>query len=214
MNEVFQVIYEKSFLPGYAPPTTSNTSPILPIPTAPAASFDPSPIRNGTFQITPQSRKRSYNDANETRQGYDAHYGSGDRNLKQTRRGGSAGLGNRGNFNSTQPPSFSAYAPTGQGQLPGSQTNVGFNPNDTMAAMMAMQAMGIPLPPVPGTETQRSHGPPHSSGKNRINARCRDYDMKGICLRGVACPFNHGNNSVVVPSHSEGKICRINTNVL
>lgn len=29
-------------------------------------------------------------------------------------------------------------------------------------------------------------------------ARCRDYDEKGFCMRGELCPFDHGNDPVVV----------------
>ena len=89
-----------------------------------------------------------------------------------------------------------------------------FAPNDAMAAVMAMQAMGLPL--LPGM--QGASSPPNGrrdsgglsfpqlsgTGKNRIDARCRDYDTKGFCLRGIACPFNHGDNSVVVPGQSQG----------
>ena len=84
------------------------------------------------------------------------------------------------------------------------------DPNDPFTAIVALQALGVPIPPPPsGTlggsqqERQGSHGTP-LVGKNRIDARCRDYDTKGFCLRGVACPFNHGDNQVVVPGQPEG----------
>ncbi|KAL9973174.1 hypothetical protein ACROYT_G019591 [Oculina patagonica] len=32
----------------------------------------------------------------------------------------------------------------------------------------------------------------------RIKSRCRDYDEKGFCMRGELCPFDHGNDPVVV----------------
>ena len=83
-----------------------------------------------------------------------------------------------------------------------------FNPNDALAAMMTMQAMGMPMPPLPGAGSPPAASGPGMlpGGKNRINARCRDYDTKGFCLRGIACPFNHGDNSMIVPGQSEGKI--------
>jgi hypothetical protein len=33
--------------------------------------------------------------------------------------------------------------------------------------------------------------------------RCRDYDTKGFCVRGSACPFDHGNDHLVAPTGDE-----------
>ena len=33
--------------------------------------------------------------------------------------------------------------------------------------------------------------------------RCRDYDTKGFCVRGSACPFDHGNDHLVAPAEDE-----------
>ena len=183
----------------------------MPIPTAPTTTFNLSPTRNGSFQVNSQSRKRSYNDANETRQGYDPHYRNGDRTIKQTRHGGGGFGFGRGNFNGGQQHTFPGAPPSGSGQMagmPGLPPAMPLNPNETVAAMMAMQAMGIPIPPLPGGGPQR--GPVQDSlqggGKNKVDARCRDYDTKGICLRGQACPFKHGDNSVVIPGPSEGNL--------
>lgn len=33
--------------------------------------------------------------------------------------------------------------------------------------------------------------------------RCRDYDTKGFCVRGAACPYDHGNDHLVAPGESE-----------
>ena len=76
-----------------------------------------------------------------------------------------------------------------------------------MAAIMAMQAMGLPplpgMPPFPSSTSpppvpQYGQGSPGQSVKNKINSRCRDYDTKGICTRGANCPFIH-ENSIVMP---------------
>ncbi|RDD41079.1 RNA-binding protein 26 [Trichoplax sp. H2] len=32
----------------------------------------------------------------------------------------------------------------------------------------------------------------------KIQQRCRDYDEKGFCVRGETCPYDHGNDAVVV----------------
>ena len=88
---------------------------------------------------------------------------------------------------------------------------------DTISQFLALgQAMGFPpIPGVPAAGSPPNAGPspgqgaaqrPSSAGKTRIDARCRDYDTKGFCLRGVSCPFSHGDNQVVIPSQSQGML--------
>lgn len=66
-----------------------------------------------------------------------------------------------------------------------------FDPNNPMASMLAMQAMGFPMPDIPGMPPQNQNG--------RGRPRCRDYDTKGFCARGNACRFEHGAGSIYVP---------------
>ena len=60
-----------------------------------------------------------------------------------------------------------------------------FDPKDPTAAIMAMQAFmqtfGMPL----------------------FGQRCHDYDTKGYCTKGAACPFQHGEDRIVAPDGSE-----------
>ncbi|KAF9972312.1 hypothetical protein BGZ73_004589 [Actinomortierella ambigua] len=35
-------------------------------------------------------------------------------------------------------------------------------------------------------------------GQERRRPRCRDYDQKGYCMRGDQCPFDHGDDRIVV----------------
>ncbi len=91
-----------------------------------------------------------------------------------------------------------------------------FDPNDPVMAMMTLQAMGLPplpgippVPPVPRATSYPGYGEQRSPGsdppmKNKIGARCRDYDTKGFCARGNLCPFEHGNDHIVVSSQ-DGK---------
>ena len=86
------------------------------------------------------------------------------------------------------------------------------DPNDSVAAIIALQALGMPLPALPGAGSPPSFAQagiqsnaPAARGKNRIDARCRDYDTKGFCMRGIACPFNHGTNQIIVPGQNEGE---------
>ena len=60
-----------------------------------------------------------------------------------------------------------------------------FDPNDPIAAMMAMQAF------------MQTFGMP------AIGQRCREYDTKGFCARGVACPFQHGDDNFSAPPGPE-----------
>lgn len=73
-----------------------------------------------------------------------------------------------------------------------------FDPSNPMSALLAMQAMmnmpGMPTMPsnADGTSTAQGNG-----------QRCQDYDQKGFCALGAACPFEHGNDHLVVPSAAE-----------
>ncbi|KAK3075381.1 hypothetical protein LTR53_001386, partial [Teratosphaeriaceae sp. CCFEE 6253] len=72
-----------------------------------------------------------------------------------------------------------------------------FDPNDPLAAMMAMgQAMGF-LPPTPDFGLQ------NGLDATRAADRCRDYDTKGFCVRGASCPYEHDDNTVIVAQQSD-----------
>ena len=188
VNEIFKVLHNKSYVPGYTYPSNKVSS---------ASAVSPSSTGISAFkgeQAKNRARKRSYNDSQEDPRGQDAHYKHGDRQVKSTRRGGihSGGYGGFGaNGSNAGSTPFNPRMP-----IPPSMP---FDPNDPMAAMLAMQAMGLPLPgagSLPGFAVgANGHGP----GKSKINARCRDYDTKGICTRGVNCPFDHGLNQIIIP---------------
>ena len=217
-------IRTKAYIPGYVPPH------ILPAVTAPfSAPSGPSSYGSlgarGGFEGGGLSRKRSYNDRQEDRGGYDPHYGRGDRQMKQMRRGnmsngrGGAPYGRHGG-DFQVPNNMPAIPPPSASPFPGMSMpppGMPFDPNDPIGAILAMQAMGFPplgipdlsqagsppgmLPAVGGASTSQPLG-----GKTKINARCRDYDTKGFCARGNACPFDHGNNRIVVPGAQEGSL--------
>ena len=215
VDELFAVINAKSYVPGYVPPQTKPlASPSFQAPPATSATF-PAPNAT-TFNGPPQqARKRSYNESNDG--GNSGGYGGGDRQIKQMRRssgrGGRddaySGRGGRGGYHpppvahNGSPPMLSGFP----SNMPLPPPPPGASFDDPMAAIMAMQAMG--LPPLPGMPALPPSGspppvPPYGQGlpgtqaKNKINARCRDYDTKGICTRGVNCPFIH-ENSIVMP---------------
>jgi len=207
VQDVFDAIAYKSYLPGAPqPPVRRSSGPFAP-PTGPSA-----PIYNGLSSLPgvpgaplgPQngSRKRSYNDRGDgdaqdrgfqpggdpngrsfkqPRRGnmMGGHMGRGDFN-NMNGRGGFQGRGGPMNLQGPNPPRFMPTMPiTPQGMPP-------LDPSDPIASILAMQqlqqAMGLPpLPPMPTKQ------------------RCRNYDEKGFCARGHTCKYEHGQDSVFVP---------------
>lgn len=91
------------------------------------------------------------------------------------------------------------------------------DPNNPLSAIMAMQAMGFP--PLPGFPPLAPAGSPtsasHVTGANasqrepppkRVGERCKDYDTKGFCALGSACPYEHGSDLIVIPGQSDGML--------
>ncbi|KAF7697440.1 hypothetical protein HF521_005858 [Silurus meridionalis] len=49
------------------------------------------------------------------------------------------------------------------------------------------------------TENWTAYYSNHGDGKiGTLKHRCRDYDEKGFCVRGDLCPFDHGNDPLIV----------------
>lgn len=209
-------------MPGYVPlQSAPPVNPSFPVSSTPTTIQLQDPTRNVGSGELPQSRKRSYHDRPEESAGGDPHYGRGDRQLKQMRRGGGGKMGrvdmfgSRGGRGGFQPSGSAANIPQGPAMsfpsLPIPPPGLPFDPNDPIAAMIAMQAMGLPsfpgmppLPqPAPPSRYDRFEAQGHSAldisinGKGKI--RCRDYDTKGYCARGNSCPYEHGNDHLIVP---------------
>ncbi|XP_027129372.1 RNA-binding protein 27 isoform X1 [Larimichthys crocea] len=49
-----------------------------------------------------------------------------------------------------------------------------------------------------GSQRQDGVGKPFSNKGASLKQRCRDYDEKGFCVRGDLCPFDHGNDPLIV----------------
>lgn len=89
----------------------------------------------------------------------------------------------------------------------------GFDQNDPMAAMLALQSMGFPqMPglalPIPGVAGQPQAGDQAA----KSDQPCPFYETNGICYMGAACPYKHGQDPVVVPPKDDGKwrcFCRV-----
>jgi hypothetical protein len=82
------------------------------------------------------------------------------------------------------------------------------DPNNPMATIIAMQAMGLPfpaMPPYPQAASPVGQAGSTMSGfppPAKRNQRCRDYDTKGFCARGNACLYEHGTDSIFVPPNA------------
>lgn len=217
VRDVFDAIHHKSYLPGGAPPRRPSM-PFAP-PSGPSA-----PSYGNLGMAAPQgpqngSRKRSYHERGDGDPQDRGFHPGGDQNgrtYKQPRRGGN-GMGRggenynsspgRGGFGAGRPPpmNFQTIPQQGFPSMPGMPSPPpgmpSFDPNNPMAALLAMQAMGFPVPGMPGFPTPTSpmgRGTP-GPGKPPKKARCKDYDTKGFCARGNTCPYEHGEHSIWVP---------------
>ncbi|PBP28829.1 RNA recognition domain-containing protein [Diplocarpon rosae] len=217
VQDVFDAIQYKSYLPG-APPIRKRSVPFAP-PSGPSAlsahSYGnlgmgvPNGPQNG-------SRKRSFNE----RGGGDLQdrgYMPGDSNgraFKQVRRGGQVrggfeGFnpnGGRGGFAGGRPPPMNLQGMPSNGfsSMPGMPSPPPgmppMDPNNPMAAILAMHAMGFPVPGMSDVSQVTSPGLPLPSQK----PRCRDFDQKGFCARGNQCHFEHGEHKIWVPPPAHG----------
>ncbi|KAJ4308798.1 hypothetical protein N0V94_009206 [Neodidymelliopsis sp. IMI 364377] len=120
-----------------------------------------------------RSRKRKQNERDT----------SNDRPVKQAaHRGGKSGRG--GGLNAQAPafapmPNMPPFNPT-FGEIPP------FDPGNPMAFLAMAAAFGVNLPGMPPMPT---FNPQNIESRNE---RCVDYDTKGFCAAGSACPFQHG----------------------
>ena len=222
MNSVFLAIHTEAYKPGYVPTQTlALKSPGSVTPSGPTSAYPQTGARGAYSEGLSQSRKRSYNERMEDESASDPHHGRSERHIKQVRRGsgrvdrgGTFGRpGSRGGLHSSGSPNGrSTQNPLGFPTMPTPPPSLPFDPNDPMMAMMTLQAMG--LPPLPGMPSvpplplptaftpfvERQPSVSDQPIRNKIDARCRDYDTKGFCARGNLCPFEHGNDHIVVPS--------------
>ncbi|CAO3579035.1 unnamed protein product [Absidia cylindrospora] len=50
-------------------------------------------------------------------------------------------------------------------------------------------------------------------GDRKVRKRCFDYDRKGYCMRGDFCPYEHGEDHLVMETNGNGTAEPLNTNV-
>ena len=217
VDEIFKAIRTKSYSPTkFVPQSGSSSSLSFTAPLGPTGAYGSLGAGRGLHGGFQGARKRSYNEGQEEGPGVDPQYSRGERQVKQVRRGGRGGRADavaprngRGGFQE------SMYSQSGSSSAPLSFQNMPmpphFDSNDPLAAIMAMQVMGLPpLPVMPplsqagspniypqfrGQSLSSSHGP-----MNPLRERCRDYDERFYCERGDACPYEHGTDRLVASS--------------
>jgi RNA recognition motif. (a.k.a. RRM, RBD, or RNP domain) len=225
VQEAFTAVQTKSYLPNYVPPPnhTSNfqlsnalgAAPFFPsLPPVLNPPTGPTTVLNGhglagqnNINVVPElaqqrNRKRAYDEHDDPGL-YDVQRGlnGGPRSFKQPRLNYRSGRGRNDHPSPVFGQSDMNYQPqipTLNPQLPSALPQ--FDPNNPLSALLAMQAlfplMGLPALPLPGTQmTQATRG----RGK-----RCRDYDLKGFCAKGSTCQYEHGSDSIVVPTGIAG----------
>lgn len=200
VNDVFEAIKYRSYLPGGGLPRPGPAAvPPQGLPYDDLPVSVGAPAQNG-------SRKRAFHDRGDV-QMQDAadYYSNNTRSYKQPRRGRGGRMDEANGFRTGlatggfQAASAYQLSPTYGASTPGAQQQPfdpnNFDPNNPLEAMMRLQAMGVPLPPLPPFPGQQQlSGPPQ-----RRRQRCRDYDTKGYCARGNSCMFEHGTDSIYVP---------------
>ncbi|KAK8198693.1 hypothetical protein M8818_006560 [Zalaria obscura] len=190
VNDVLAAITTKSFDPSKPQPSALQ-------PTAPAFNPPSGPTAGVSGQNGAQNtRKRGFEDwdAQNGQQKYPRGPG-GDRPQKQMRRGGFEQRGRGRGAHQGMP--HQGFQQQGLPQMPTPPPGMPpFDPNNPLATLLAMQAMGF-MPPSasPTGFGQQGQG---QQQQRRTGERCRDYDNKGFCALGVTCPYEHGNE-VVVP---------------
>ncbi|XP_022531936.2 RNA-binding protein 27 [Astyanax mexicanus] len=74
-----------------------------------------------------------------------------------------------------------------------------FPPSGSPGVPSAVTAVAPAHLPDSTTESWSTYFAKHSEGKSSLlKQRCRDYDEKGFCVRGDLCPFDHGNDPLIV----------------
>ncbi len=209
MRDVFETIQYQSYLPGAIPPRRPS------LPFSPPSG--PSGVPYG-IPVGPQnsSRKRQYNDRfaiDAQNRGFAQGGDPNGRLYKQPRRGGPTigrggfdnfpPRGGGGGYNTSRPPPLN-LPPAVPGQLfPGMPSPPPgmppFDPNNSMAALLAMQAMGFSIPGPGFQGGSPVAGSPPGPIMTSYKPRCRDYDQKGFCARGNTCNFEHGDHPIWVP---------------
>ncbi|KXJ86207.1 hypothetical protein Micbo1qcDRAFT_237134 [Microdochium bolleyi] len=198
-NDVFQAINYKSYLPG-APPAPPAPQPSFGAPTTapfvPQAQQRNDPSSRQTATSTGK-RRASDCDDDDVEMTQDSHGGRNGAPAKKQQKRNQETPSNATNFHSPRQlgvmPQF-LPGNTGGGFDGNAQGFPQIDPNLILQNIQMLQQLGIPLP------DPSNFGAPGSQKSRKKKRRCRDYDKKGYCARGSKCKFEHGPESVFLPS--------------
>ncbi|KAG6312099.1 hypothetical protein E4U44_003674 [Claviceps purpurea] len=175
LDDVFQAITYRSYVPGAPAPPAPKPSPMVTKepPTAPANPQQQQP-RKRRFEETVAPNDHDRNGS----------HGRAAKHARRGRRGGHA-------------EDRAAYGQGHQSQMQGQNYPMGLmmpplDPNNPMEALMSMQAMSMAFPMM-GDASSGWFGPAAGRGERggSKRRRCRDFDQKGYCSRGSTCNFDH-----------------------
>jgi RNA-binding protein 26 len=180
VNDVFEAIAYKSYLPGAPPPKGPASLPGLQLP---GLTYDDAPIPNPPIVPSQNgSKKRSYADRGD---------GDGDKRMDRDIRGRafksarrSGGRGGRTDDTHGYKAPIQAGFHYGPSTFPPVPPGV---PQFDAFALTSLMQMASNL---------SSQGAGGVLGPSRKRGRCRDYDTKGYCSRGSSCMYEHGDDSM------------------
>lgn len=125
-----------------------------------------------------------------------------DRAIKQPRRSGGFGVRTAANDSHyghgapSQDPSHK-FPPTAFPPGPGNPVQADYSGGFQGAVTASGPGSAVP-PSFSSNLPPRPYGPPPTTRKKR--QRCRDFDNKGFCARGNSCQYDHGSESIYLPS--------------
>lgn len=177
LDDVFQTIAYKSYVPG-APPPPKLPASGAPAPAAPnqPSLEPPDAYTHGSYmsavpapQLKHGSKKRGYRDF-DSPAGQDSYGNPYQKPIKNPRRQG-------------------PDRAMGEGMTMGDMPQMPMPPYDPENPMAAFMAMGMPWPGMPQYNRPGGRG-----GRQKRRGRCRDFDNKGYCARGSNCKYDHAND--------------------
>lgn len=204
VNDLFEIIQYKSYVPGAAPPpkAVSAVAPLPNLPNPEATSTTQSTIPTGPSGGS--ARKRGFQDRGD----FDAPTGrdqlQGGRMYKQPRRGG--GFGGRKGYVDPDRPQPMSQEQYGFQNIPQAFARLGqvpqmpqFDPSNPLEAMRQLQQisqqMGLSVPPFADYSQQQLNFQQNTTPQQGRRRRCWDFDRKGCCPRGLKCKFDHSTGT-------------------
>ncbi|PHH66800.1 hypothetical protein CDD81_5932 [Ophiocordyceps australis] len=178
LDDVFEAIKNKAYLPAQRPPPES----------APSHQLPPTLAQPGAVV----TKKRAFDDQADGPGPVQQGGPQPPRSNKQARRGGRRPVDDVANLHAGRAAINLPLPPQPPPGMPP------FDPSNPMDTIMQLQAMGIPFPAFP-TFPQPSFDARTPRNQARKRGRCRDYDTKGYCSRGSTCMYDHGQESIYVP---------------